>query len=79
MCPVLCMIFLFVEHAWSVVDRSCMCGERQAGEVFVSRVVGGDEVGVNEFPWAALLAIETSGGEVERCGGSLINDRFLCG
>ena len=79
MCKVLCMIFLFVEHACSVVDPSCMCGERQFGEVFVSRVVDGDEVEVNEFPWAALLAIQTSGGDVERCGGSLINDRYVCG
>ena len=81
MCKVMWMIFIFVEHACSVVDPSCMCGERQSsqfGEVFVSRVVDGDEVEINEFPWAALLAIQTSGGDVERCGGSLINDRFVC-
>ena len=40
--------------------------------------MGGEFAEVNEFPWAALLNISSSeNGETNRCGGSLISDRFL--
>lgn len=45
------------------------CGERNE----VSRIVGGDEAGTNEFPWMARLSY------FKRfyCGGMLINDRYV--
>ncbi|XP_047026320.1 transmembrane protease serine 9-like [Helicoverpa zea] len=48
---------------------SCKCGERNE----VSRIVGGDEAGINEFPWMARLSY------FKRfyCGGMLINDRYV--
>eukprot|EP00092_Neocalanus_flemingeri_P107358 GFUD01137800.1.p1 GENE.GFUD01137800.1~~GFUD01137800.1.p1 ORF type:complete len:395 (-),score=97.10 GFUD01137800.1:165-1349(-) len=64
----------------AAVDPSCRCGERQFSnfeQLFSTRVIGGEEAGVNEFPWAALLSIQARGKVPERCGGSLINDRFV--
>ncbi|KAJ8718949.1 hypothetical protein PYW07_016505 [Mythimna separata] len=48
---------------------SCKCGERNE----VSRIVGGDEAGINEFPWMARLSY------FKRfyCGGMLINDKYV--
>lgn len=45
------------------------CGERNE----VSRIVGGVESGINEFPWMARLSY------FKRfyCGGMLINDRYV--
>jgi len=37
------------------------------------KIIGGTEACRNEFPWAALLEIDG----VSRCGGNLINDRFI--
>jgi len=37
------------------------------------KIIGGEVADENEFPWAALLLIDHS----ERCGGSLINDRYI--
>lgn len=39
----------------------------------MSRIVGGDEAGVDEFPWMAKLIY------FKRfyCGGMLINDRYV--
>ena len=56
----------------------CLCGERgfsQFGQIFGTRVIGGKEAEVNEFPWAALLSIQVRGKKPLRCGGSLVNDR----
>lgn len=46
----------------------CRCGQRQPR----SRIIGGEEAGVHEFPWMALVKPERG-----FCGGSLINDRFV--
>ncbi|XP_052748507.1 transmembrane protease serine 9 [Galleria mellonella] len=48
---------------------TCKCGERNE----VSRIVGGEEAGTNEFPWIARLTY------FKRfyCGGMLINDRYV--
>ncbi|XP_037082340.1 chymotrypsin-2-like [Pollicipes pollicipes] len=40
-----------------------------------SRVVGGTETGVNEYPWQAGLA--PPGGTRTFCGGSVINNRYV--
>ena len=61
------------------IDTSCLCGQRQVspfGQIFGTRVVGGEEAGVGEFPWAALLSIKARGRKPVRCGGSLISDRY---
>ncbi|XP_066971840.1 CLIP domain-containing serine protease B4-like [Macrobrachium rosenbergii] len=52
----------------SPVGGSCRCGIRQPR----NRIIGGEETGINEFPWMAL--IRPSKG---LCGGSLINENFV--
>ncbi|CAB3235484.1 unnamed protein product [Arctia plantaginis] len=47
----------------------CRCGERNEA----SRIVGGVETTVNEFPWVARLSYHNK----FYCGSSLINDRFV--
>ncbi|XP_075976500.1 transmembrane protease serine 9-like [Anticarsia gemmatalis] len=48
---------------------NCRCGERNEA----SRIVGGVETAVNEFPWVARLSYHNK----FYCGGSLINDRYV--
>uniref|UniRef100_A0A2A4IYT6 Peptidase S1 domain-containing protein n=1 Tax=Heliothis virescens TaxID=7102 RepID=A0A2A4IYT6_HELVI len=48
---------------------NCRCGERNEA----SRIVGGVETAVNEFPWVARLSLHNK----FYCGGSLINDRYV--
>ena len=62
----------------AATDSSCRCGQRKYSsfqQFFGTRVVGGEEAEVNEFPWAALLSIQSKGKKPVRCGGSLVNDR----
>ena len=56
----------------------CLCGVSQSsGHSHIeTRIIGGQEADVHEFPWAALLVIFKGGAPV-RCGGTLINDRLL--
>jgi len=49
-------------------DTSCKCGQR-----FGSRIVGGTQADVNEWPWQAALVTQSR----QFCGGSLINDRYV--
>ena len=58
----------------SLFIPECVCGERLARSGLSLKIAGGEEAGVNEFPWAALLVIKGKG-RAKRCGGSLINDR----
>jgi len=60
---------------WGQSSLDCNCGNRKESP-FVTRVVGGVEAEINEFPWAALLSIK-KGLTIQRCGGTLINDRFV--
>ncbi|XP_050349532.1 transmembrane protease serine 9-like [Nymphalis io] len=57
----------------SKVDKNdgcnCRCGERNEA----SRIVGGVETAVNEFPWVARLTYFNK----FYCGGMLINDRYV--
>ncbi|KAF9801681.1 hypothetical protein SFRURICE_018238 [Spodoptera frugiperda] len=48
---------------------NCRCGERNEA----SRIVGGVETAVNEFPWVARLSLNNK----FYCGASLINDRYV--
>lgn len=59
----------------------CLCGVSEGAglsvcDVLENRIAGGRVADVNEFPWAALLEIK-AGGTPLRCGGSLVNDRFV--
>ncbi|KAG7309979.1 hypothetical protein JYU34_004502 [Plutella xylostella] len=47
----------------------CRCGERNEA----SRIVGGQETGVNEFPWVVRLSYL----DKFYCGGMLVNDRYV--
>ncbi|CAK1579266.1 unnamed protein product [Parnassius mnemosyne] len=48
---------------------NCRCGERNEA----SRIVGGEETNVNEFPWLARLTYFNK----FYCGGTVINDRYV--
>jgi len=50
-------------------ETSCKCGERQTG----TKIVGGEETEVNEYPWQVALYI----GGLFQCGGSLISNRWV--
>ena len=56
-------------------SSSCeSCGKRKNGGYMLGdRIIGGQDAKQNEFPWAALLTINGR----ERCGGNLLNDRFV--
>ncbi|XP_066978134.1 trypsin-1-like [Macrobrachium rosenbergii] len=49
-------------------DKSCRCGQKEE-----SRIVGGNDAEINEWPWQAALMK----GSDQFCGGSLINDRYI--
>ena len=53
----------------------CNCGVRKDDSILTTKISGGTEANVNEFPWAALLKIKKSGSEPMRCGGTLINEK----
>ncbi|XP_045535438.1 polyserase-2 [Papilio machaon] len=48
---------------------NCRCGERNEA----SRILGGEETNVNEFPWVARLTYFNK----FYCGGMVINDRYV--
>ena len=63
----------------------CICGVSKSPGLNVCdttlnlKVIGGGEAEINEFPWTALLEIkESSSGPLQRCGGTLMSDRFCC-
>ncbi|XP_042863533.1 chymotrypsin-like protease CTRL-1 [Penaeus japonicus] len=49
---------------------ACRCGRRGSG----TRVLGGEDASLHEFPWQALVLLPDNGGF---CGGVLINERFV--
>merc|ERR1719244_341433 len=46
---------------------SCQCGKKKG-----SRVVGGQETEVNEYPWMGALLTVNGGFTSQICGGSLV-------
>lgn len=52
-------------------EGSCACGLAQRN----SRIVGGEQTEVNEYPW--LVGLGFYGSSTPSCGGSLINDRWV--
>ena len=63
--------------------EDCYCGlsDRQRGAKVLngSRIIDGGTAKVNEFPWMVYIKIydRPGGPNTKRCGGSLINDRFV--
>ncbi|KAJ8933243.1 hypothetical protein NQ314_014139, partial [Rhamnusium bicolor] len=41
------------------------------------KIINGENAMLNEFPWMALLSYSTTRGPQFRCGGSVINDRWI--
>ncbi|CAL4073220.1 unnamed protein product, partial [Meganyctiphanes norvegica] len=61
-----CTASLDPEHS-----GNCVCGVVN----LVTRIVGGVETEVNEYPWQ--VALVSKGGSSVNCGGTLINDRWV--
>merc|ERR1711936_684566 len=78
-------MLLLLQVMWAVlghvggqlVSDKCNCGVRGEQDIFAVRISGGEEASVHEFPWAALLEIRKKGSPMQRCGGTLINDKFV--
>lgn len=50
----------------------------KCGPLTQGRIIGGNKTGVFDFPWMALIAYDTGAQNPEfRCGGSLINKRYI--
>ena len=46
----------------------CSCGQSNS-----NRILGGDETGVNQYPWMAIILFNNE----YKCGASLINDQYV--
>ena len=69
-------VMIMVMQVSGQSDGGCNCGIRKDDSLFTTRISGGEEAEINEFPWAALLEIKRNGRRnIERCGGTLINDK----
>ena len=72
-------LVLVVAGAGSVAGQ-CVCARagRLCGVSRGRRVVGGGRARVQDLPWTALIVCkEAETGKVRRCGGTLINDRYV--
>lgn len=55
-----------------------LINENSCGPVSTPKILGGNKTHVLDFPWMALLAYDTGSGTPEfKCGGSLINKRYV--
>ena len=72
-------LVLLIVQSSGLKATDCRCGETQnKKKYFDLKVDRGEEAGINEFPWAALLKIRNysrPGVQYHRCGGTLVNDR----
>jgi len=59
-------------EANSTISASCECGLAQRS----SRIVGGVETEVNEYPWQARLLTQLQTGQ-QLCGGSLVSSQWV--
>ena len=60
-------------------EPDCFCGQKKTiiRQNRRRRSIGGEYSDVNEFPWAALLNLNsTETGTTGTCGGTLIKDRL---
>ncbi|XP_053672270.1 serine protease easter-like [Anopheles nili] len=56
---------------WSMLPTT------SCGTITINRIAHGNATRVFEFPWMALLRYESNGELSDRCGGSLINNRYV--
>lgn len=55
-----------------------LVNRNECGPITESKILGGNKTGVFDFPWMALLAYDLGTPVPEfRCGGSLINNRYV--
>ncbi|XP_043255138.1 melanization protease 1-like [Colletes gigas] len=55
-----------------------LLNEDVCGPATIPKIIGGNKTGVFDFPWMALIAYDTGRQIPEfRCGGSLINKRYV--
>ena len=52
----------------------CICGTHYNGP---SRIIGGQETDVNEYPWQVGLLFSTFSDKTPGCGGSIISNRHI--
>ena len=72
----LALLLLLLAQARS----ECLCAPagRLCGVSRARRVVGGGRARAGDFPWTALIVYQEDGEEGnKRCGGTLINDRYV--
>eukprot|EP00092_Neocalanus_flemingeri_P014247 GFUD01015367.1.p1 GENE.GFUD01015367.1~~GFUD01015367.1.p1 ORF type:complete len:383 (+),score=85.91 GFUD01015367.1:122-1270(+) len=76
------LLLVFSDTVYCQAD--CLCGVSQSSRLdrcqsnFEVRITGGEEAEINEFPWAALLEIKVRGSNRPlRCGGTLVNDKYV--
>lgn len=51
---------------------------KQCGVQYTSdRIVGGEDAGIDEYPWLALLFYKTNKGLRYKCGGTLVNTKTI--
>ena len=73
------VLALVLVSAGSVGGGQCQCAPA-GGLCGVSRerrVVGGARARLQDLPWTALVVYKTGTGRTRRCGGTLINDRYV--
>lgn len=47
------------------------------GNIAEDRISHGNKTDINQFPWMAILQYESADGLQQRCGGTLINSRYI--
>ena len=60
-----------INHTGMKLLRFTACGMQNQND----RIVNGEDVDMNEFPWQAALVVADT--RKPFCGGALINDRFI--
>ncbi|XP_014215660.1 serine protease easter-like isoform X2 [Copidosoma floridanum] len=55
-----------------------LLGYKNCGPFNSDKIIGGNVTRINEIPWMALLSYDTGKGRPEfRCGGSILNKRYI--
>jgi len=73
---ILLYLSLFTAPVWTqFFNNNCRCGQEVIR--ITPFLIGGQVATPNEFPWAAHVRIKTKQGSVLKCGGTLVNDRFV--
>lgn len=73
------LLVLIYLRVFSILCQSqCICesSSRICGNRRFKRIAGGEAAKIGDLPWMAYIITRENGRE-ERCGGTLINDRFV--